>query len=206
LSCRGRCKGAALSPPPPSLGGRRGPGPTLAPAATRRDELRACRLKLSGTEYTFIVWIGVAIMLLLYIYIYIYIDQCDRDGIHPLSCHSQQYEIAQIVFEVAMQVGCMLLVDHSRFIAGASFCLVPAIMLGATGFYSDRFSSRQHSSSGCRVAMSHPSDCSLRQGARPIKPPVKVNFYVFFRIFRVHMGPYGFIWARMCPYGPGPGP
>ena len=106
----------------------------------------------------------------------IYIDQCDRDGIHPLSCHSQQYEIAQIVFEVAMQVGCMLLVDHSRFIAGASFCLVPAIMLGATGFYSDRFSSRQHSSSGCRVAMSHPSDCSLRQGARPLKTTYKGEF------------------------------
>ena len=86
------------------------------------------------------------------------INQRDRDRTHPLSCHSQKYEIAQIVFKVAMRVGSMLLVGSSWFIAGASFRLVSAIMLGATGLCYDRFfprqhtSSRQQSSSGCRVA------------------------------------------------------
>ena len=44
------------------------------------------------------------------------------------------------------------------------------------------------------------TDCSLRQGAKPRKGTYKANvFYIFFLIFRVHVGPYGTIRAHMGP-------
>ena len=45
------------------------------------------------------------------------------------------------------------------------------------------------------------ADCSLRQGARPLKGTYKGDFLLNssgpYGLIRAHMGPYGPIWARM---------
>ena len=53
----------------------------------------------------------------------------------------------------------------------------------------------------------------FKQGARHLKGTYKGDLFTYSLDFsgpcgpiRAHMGPYGFIWALMVPYGPGPGP
>ena len=52
-------------------------------------------------------------------------------------------------------------------------------------------------------AATHRTDCSLRQGARPLKGTYKGDLFTyllrFFGYIWAHQGPYGPIWARMGP-------